>query len=74
MLKMRWNKRIACYFILTFGVVIGLQLRLKALYHLDGQYLVGSDAYRLLRQSKQIASEGHLPKRDLMRHPKLGLD
>lgn len=72
MLQIRWNKRFAYYLLLTFAVVIGLQLRLKPLRHLEGQYLVGSDAYRLLRQSQQIVKDGHLPERDFMRHAPLG--
>jgi len=60
--------------ILCLSLVLGILIRIQSLPSLQDRYLLGTDAYRLVRQSRVILEKGKLPKRDMMRAAPLGKD
>ena len=60
--------------ILCLSLVLGILIRIQSLPSLQDRYRLGTDAYRLVRQSRVILEKGKLPKRDMMRAVPLGRD
>ena len=60
--------------ILCLSIGLGISLRIQNYSVLEGRYFLGTDAYRQVRQAKQIVKQGRLPAHDEMRAVPLGLD
>ncbi len=74
-LVMAWLKRnLPIITILAIVILFACFLRLQNLPLLEGEYLVGTDSYRLLRQSRMILEDGGWPKIDKIRSFPVGAD
>lgn len=73
-----WRKNFGlkiAYSLFFAGILlIATYIRLQHLPRLEGKYLLGTDAYRFLRQAEYISEHGRLPKRDMMRWLPIGRD
>jgi len=63
------------YLLFFFGVLlIATFLRVQSIPQLKGKYLLGTDAYRFLRQAEYLSEHSRLPERDMMRWLPIGRD
>lgn len=72
--KARFLAAIVLCLLLLLSIRIGVHVRVRNSKILQEKYLLGFDSYRYLREAKQIAQDGHLPERDMMRYVPLGRD
>lgn len=67
-------RKIVLFCALTLCLFIAFILRTQNLDSLDEELLLGTDAYRFMRQSQLIIEQGRLPEREMMRWTPIGRD
>ncbi len=73
-ISIRKTVLILSFFVLSTSILLSICIRTTTLPHLEGKYLLGTDAYHFLRQAERIVSEGQLPDVDIQRWQPEGRD
>jgi len=68
------SKKFVILLVLAWSLFLSFSIRIQNLPLLQDRYLLGTDAYRFLRQASIITSERKLPRVDKMRWYPVGRD